>query len=189
MDLHFITSNCGKIQCLYDALLGVDINVLSKNLNITEIQSDSFREVSRYKAIQAYEMLKVPLVVEDGGICLHRWNGKPGVFTKYVIQDLNLIFKLLEGEKNKRASLVSVASYVDAEGKITQFCNHTDVDISETISDKKSDFAWSPLWKIAIIKELNKPLVELNSEELQRFYRSGLGDFAKWIREQQRTRN
>lgn len=188
MDLHFITSNRGKIEYLYNALLGVDINILSRNLNITEIQSDSFEEVSKDKAIKAFNILKKPLVVEDGGICLNVCNGLPGVFTKYVIKRLGIegILKLLEG-KDRKACLVSVATYVDNNGDIKQFSNKTNIEISETISTVESPVAWSSLWRIANIKKLNKPLVELNSEELKQFYRSGLGDFANWLR-QQRTK-
>ena len=67
--INFITSNKGKIKSLENSLRlnNLEVHVNAQNLDIMEPQFDTVQEVSKFKALKAFEMLKEPVLVEDGG--------------------------------------------------------------------------------------------------------------------------
>ena len=84
MKINFITSNQGKVKSLENSLKSnnIDVLVCAQNLDIMEPQFDTVQEVSKYKALKAFEILKEPVLVEDGGFSVFELNGFPGVYTK-----------------------------------------------------------------------------------------------------------
>lgn len=59
--IYLVTGNSGKVASLQRKLEKYDIKF--------EIQSDDLEEVSMNKAMQAFEILKKPLVVDDSVFC------------------------------------------------------------------------------------------------------------------------
>ena len=111
--LNFITTNQGKIRSLQGALDGYDVEVRVQKLDLTEPQYDTVKEVSAFKARQAFERLREPVLVEDGGFVIEALNGFPGVYTKFALKTIGAagILKLLAGESNRRARFIGCASY------------------------------------------------------------------------------
>ncbi|HSQ97699.1 MAG TPA: non-canonical purine NTP pyrophosphatase, partial [Rickettsiales bacterium] len=65
MEIYFITSNKGKISSLEKVLASnglSDIKVISQKLDLVEPQASSVKEVSKSKALQAYSILKKPIL-------------------------------------------------------------------------------------------------------------------------------
>ena len=58
--INFITSNQGKIKSLENSLKlkDIDVCVCAQNLDIMEPQFDTVHEVSKFKALKAFEILK-----------------------------------------------------------------------------------------------------------------------------------
>lgn len=186
--INFITSNQGKVNSLKNSLKlnGMEIEVCSQNLDIMEPQFDTVQEVSKYKALKAFEILKEPVLVEDGGFCVFALKGFPGVYTKYVLKTLGAdgILKLMQGIEERTAKFISVATFVDNDGKVFQFEREGgEFEISKEKIDIQSPFAWSELWKIIYLKEYNKNLCELSESEVSEYYgRTGSnGSIQKFI--------
>lgn len=189
--INFITSNQGKIKSLEQSLKlrNADALVNAQNLDIVEPQFDTVQEVSKFKALKAFEILKEPVLVEDGGFSVFALKGFPGVYTKYVLKTLGAdgILKLMQGVENRAAKFVSVASFVNEKGELVQFEREGgEFDISKEKVDIQSPFAWSELWKIIYLKEYNKNLCELSEQEVADFYtRAGtngsIQKFVKWF--------
>lgn len=192
MQIYFVTSNSGKVSTLqkgFEIFGRSDIEIIQKNLDIIEPQLDSFAEVSKYKAKQAFDILQSPLVVEDGGLSIEALNGFPGVYSKYVIDAIGVegILKLLAGEKNRVATFTSFTTFVDENGSIYQFeRDRIEYKITEDAKSINSPFAWSELWKIIYVEPFGKTLCELTEQELENFYQNSykgdsLQKFIHWF--------
>ncbi len=190
--INFITSNKVKVKSLENSLKSkniTDIKVHAQDLDIMEPQFDTVQEVSRFKALKAFEILKEPVLVEDGGLFIFALNGFPGVYTKYVLKTLGAdgILKLMQGVEDRRAKFMSVATFVNEKGDVFQFEREGgEVAISQEKVNIQSPFAWSELWKIIYLEKYNKVLCELTKEELTDHYESGrvngsLQKFVNWF--------
>ena len=173
--INFITSNQGKIKSLENSLKlkDVDACVCARNLDIMEPQFDTVHEVSKFKALKAFEILKEPLLVEDGGFSVFELKGFPGVYTKYILKTLGAdgILKLMHDIENRTAKFISVATFINEDGDIFQFEREGgEFEISKEKVDIQSPFAWSELWKIIYLKEYNKNLCELSEQEVYEYY-------------------
>ena len=173
--INFITSNQGKVKSLENSLKSnnIDVLVCAQNLDITEPQFDTVHEVSKFKALKAFETLKEPVLVEDGGFSVFELKGFPGVYTKYVLKTLGAdgILKLMNGIENRTAKFISVATFINKDGNIFQFEREGgEFEISKEKVDIQSPFAWSELWKIIYLKEYNKNLCELSEQEVAEYY-------------------
>ena len=173
--INFITSNQGKIKSLENSLKlkDVDVFVCARNLDIMEPQFDTVHEVSKFKALKAFEILKEPLLVEDGGFSVFELKGFPGVYTKYILKTLGAdgILKLMHDIKNRTAKFISVATFINEDGDVFQFEREGgEFEISKEKVDIQSPFAWSELWKIIYLKEYNKNLCELSEQEVYGYY-------------------
>jgi XTP/dITP diphosphohydrolase len=173
--INFITSNQGKVKSLENSLKlnNIDVLVCAQNLDIMEPQFDTVHEVSKFKALKAFEVLKEPVLVEDGGFSVFELKGFPGVYTKYVLKTLGAdgILKLMSGIENRTAKFIGVATFINKDGDIFQFEREGgEFEISKEKVDIQSPFAWSELWKIIYLKEYNKNLCELSEQEVSEYY-------------------
>lgn len=75
----FATSNKNKIKEFQD-ILGIEIE--SIGLDLDEIQAHEVEEVCQNKAIQAFNKIGKPVLVEDTGFYLEEFNGFPGALIK-----------------------------------------------------------------------------------------------------------
>ena len=194
--INFITSNKGKVKSLEQSLKlnNINVSVNAQNLDIIEPQFDTVQEVSKFKAMKAFETLKEPVLVEDGGFSVFELKGFPGVYTKYALKTLGAdgILKLMLGVENRAAKFVSIATFVNENGEVFQFEREGgEFEISKEKVDIQSPFAWSELWKIIYLKEYNKNLCELSEQEVSEYYsRAGtngsIQKFVKWYAEEYR---
>lgn len=188
--INFITSNKGKITSLENTLKlhNIEALVVSQNLDIMEPQFDSVQEVSKFKALKAFDIVKEPVLVEDGGFSVKALNGFPGVYTKYVLKTLGAdgILKLMNGIQDRTAKFISVATFINSDGEVFQFEREgEEFEISEKKIDIQSPFACSELWKIIYLKEFDKNLCELSEKEVSEYYRrlgacGSIQKFVKW---------
>ena len=188
--INFITSNKGKVKSLEQSLKlnNINVSVNAQNLDIIEPQFDTVQEVSKFKAMKAFETLKEPVLVEDGGFSVFELKGFPGIYTKYALKTLGAdgILKLMHGIENRSAKFVSVATFVNENGEVFQFEREGgEFEISKEKVDIQSPFAWSELWKIIYLKEYGKNLCELAEQEVSEYYsRTGtngsIQKFVKW---------
>ncbi|OPZ79114.1 MAG: Non-canonical purine NTP pyrophosphatase [Alphaproteobacteria bacterium ADurb.Bin438] len=189
MELNFITTNDAKVKWLKSEFnfLKFDIEIKSPFVKIIEPQADDFNEVSISKAKQAYDAIKKPVIVEDGGFCIPSLDGFPGVYTKYINQTIGNkgLLKLIDDKNDRNAYFTTVASFVDGD-LIKTFERRIEGTITLKESDELSKFAWSNLWKIFIPNGYNKTLSEMSEQEIHEYQnssknkQSSLSLFAKW---------
>lgn len=192
MEIKFITSNSGKaktLQSYFNQLGRDDVIITPINLDIVEPQASSVDEVSLSKAKKAYEILKAPVLVEDGGFSIGTLKGFPGVYTKYILQTIGPegILKLMNGVEDRFAKFISTATFIDESGNVQQFHRKGgEVSIAKNVSSVKSPWAWSDLWKIIYIESVGKTMSEMSEEEVNQYYSKGkaegsLNIFANWF--------
>lgn len=112
--LVFVTTNTGKFQEVKQWLEKWDSNIQLEHasLDIPEYQSLDVHEVALGKAQQAWRCLKKPLLIDDGGIYLEKYNNFPGTLSKYVYQGIGFdgIWKLAQDDP--RAYFLSCLVYI-----------------------------------------------------------------------------
>lgn len=109
----FITWNQKKVDYL-SAYLGIE--VLHKKIDLDEIQSLDLMEIVEHKVRQAYEIAKVPVLVEDTSLMFVALGKLPWPFIKFFVQELwhEWICRLLDG-KNRNAVAQSMFGYYDGK--------------------------------------------------------------------------
>jgi non-canonical purine NTP pyrophosphatase (RdgB/HAM1 family) len=83
----------------------------TKDVDVHEIQSLSFEEVARDKALRAAEILGVPVLVEDSGLAMAAWGGFPGPLTKWLTMRSvgnDGLAQMLDPFGDRRATAVAV---------------------------------------------------------------------------------
>ncbi len=103
--VYFITSNEGKLKEAKAKLLGVDIEVVQKNLGYPEIQANALEDVAYFGVKHIQEKFNHPFILEDAGLFIDSLDGFPGVYSAYVFYTVGCsgILKLLDGvDTNKR---------------------------------------------------------------------------------------
>jgi len=111
----YVTNNPHKARESSSILreLGVEVEVVQAS--IPEIQSDDIVEIAKFRAREAYKLLKRPVIVEDAGLFIDALNGFPGPYSSYVFKTIGIngVLKLMRGEKRRTATFKSVAVFYD----------------------------------------------------------------------------
>ena len=114
-ELSFATSNENKFQEAERILsnLGVQINFFKTILE--EMQSDSLSDIAQQKAIDAYNRIQKPVIIEDDGLFIDSLNGFPGPYSSYVYDTIGNkgIMNLLGNSEVRDAKFVSIIAYCD----------------------------------------------------------------------------
>jgi XTP/dITP diphosphohydrolase len=102
--LYFATGNSGKFEEVKNYLEAYEpsIELLQYSEDIEEIQSLDQKKVAIDKAKKVWQRLKKPVLVDDSGIYLTKYNNFPGTLTKYVYQGIGFlgIQSLIDNENN-----------------------------------------------------------------------------------------
>lgn len=111
-NLIFVTGNKNKAKEAQEIL---KVPVSAFELELNEIQHLDVEVVVRQKALDAYNIIQQPLIVDDAGVYVDAWKGFPGAFVKYIDQTcgLEVINKWLENEENKCVTVVAAVGYHD----------------------------------------------------------------------------
>lgn len=172
----FATSNKGKALWLESQLQArglTDWSVEAQKLDLIEIQSDDLAAISLSKARQAYEILKRPVLVMDGGFFIKELNGFPGPYATYFIEKLGAekIAKLASILDDKSCYFKNVATYMDGPDRYVQFSDDTGdiLTLTDQVWPHDNPKQLSVLWKVVAPSEIgyNTPLAGLGDDEIQ----------------------
>src|SRR5690242_7385651 len=90
--LYFVTTNAGKFEEVKKWINELDpsIDLIQVSLDIPEHQSLDVHKVALAKAIDAWNLVKKPLLIDDGGIYLEKYNKFPGTLSKFVADGIGI---------------------------------------------------------------------------------------------------
>ena len=125
----FATNNEGKLRELKE-IFG-DKNIISLkeigvNIDVVEDQN-SFYGNARKKAIEVFNLVKVPVIADDSGLCINALNGFPGVMTHRFLganktdKEINdALIKMCSNLKDRSAKVVCCLVYYDGVNEVVE---------------------------------------------------------------------
>ena len=114
----YVTSNPGKFaeaeHYIKRCVPGITLERV--DLDIPEIQSLDVAAIATAKARYAWDKIRRPLFIDDGGIYFNRWNQFPGALSKFVAQSLGVdgISRLID--EGDTGYFLLYLAYVDEQG-------------------------------------------------------------------------
>lgn len=158
-EILFITGNNKKAEEVR-AITG--LNVVAKNLDISEIQSLSVEDVAKAKALSAFQITGCPIIVDDTGMSIDALNGLPGALVVWFLDILKPegILKLLTNESNRKASVSTCIAYADKTG-VFAFTGIIYGEISGSLKGENG-FGYDPIF---IPDGYSKTYAEMTSDE------------------------
>ena len=163
MDVTLITGNKGKAE-YFEKLMGMKINHI--DVDVEEIQSLDLEEIIKHKVMQAYNIVKKPVVVEDVSLEFKAFGRLPGTFIKFFLKELPMqeICDLLNN-KSREATARCIIGYYDGKN-IEMFKGELSGSIA--ISPKgERGYGWD---KIFIPDGYNITRAEMNEEDDKKTY-------------------
>ena len=113
--LKFVTGNTEKVREA-SKILDCHLEQVS-NLIIHELQTHDISKIVEYKAKQAYEQLKCPVLVEDSGLIFKAWNVLPGALVKWfeISVGCDGLLRMLKGFENREAIAICMTAIFDGK--------------------------------------------------------------------------
>ncbi len=118
MEIFYVTGNNYKFQKAKRCADELNIDLVQKALEIKEVQSDSIEKIAKFKAQQAFNTLKKPLVVSDSGWNIPALNGFPGPYMHYINDWFNSddFLNLMKDKEDRRIILKHVICAASEKG-------------------------------------------------------------------------
>lgn len=152
-EITFITGNSAKVHHAQEALNKFGIRVLQKKLSLIEPREPDPAKVVVEKALQAFEQLHQPLIVEDSGIFIRALNGFPQGFIHYAEETLGMenILKMMDGVEDRYAEFRQSLAYI--EPGMTAPIVFSYIDGGYSIADK----LWGPKYDCGEFDKILNP--------------------------------
>lgn len=111
----FVTGNTEKFKEVQRWLKELDPSIILEQakVDLPEIQSLDVQKVALSKAKEAWNLFKKPLLIDDGGIYLEKYNKFPGTLSKYVFEGIGLEGVWLLAKEDPRTYFLCCLVYVD----------------------------------------------------------------------------
>ena len=175
----FATSNNGKFGWLASELDAAGLSHIKaeqQKIDLTEIQSMDIAAISLFKARQAYDFFKSPVVVHDGGFYIEGLNGFPGAYTRDMIDTIGAetMAKIISVLDSKNCHFKNVATLIYGENDYRQFFDTTgDIfTLTSALWPHGHPKQWSELWRVMVpsLFGYTKPLAGLSDAELEDYF-------------------
>lgn len=154
-----ITGNQNKAEEIA-SITGLEVE--TKKLELPEIQSLSVEEVAKKKAMDAYKIVRQPVIVDDTGMSIEALNSLPGALVFFFLASLGTqgILDIMRNKKNRKASVSTCIAYADNEG-VKTFVGTVFGVISKEIKGE-SGFGYDPIF---IPEGYDKTYAEMSADE------------------------
>jgi len=181
--LFFVSSNENKFQEAERILsnLGVQINFYKTILE--EIQSNDLNDIAEKKAINAYDLIQKPVIIEDDGLFINSLNGFPGPYSSYVYDTIGNkgIMNLLENSQVRDANFVSIIAYCDNDYGVKLFESSIPGKISSVI--EKGGWGYDPIF---IPDGESKTYANVSDKDKFSHRSASLKKFSNWFLDKQK---
>ena len=182
-ELLFVSSNENKFQEAERILsnLGVQINLFKTTLE--EIQSNNLNDIAEQKAINAYDLIQKPVIIEDDGLFIDSLNGFPGPYSSYVYDTIgnNGIMNLLENSQVRDAKFVSIIAYCSDVNDVKLFESSIPGKISSAI--EKGGWGYDPIF---IPNGESKTYANVSDKDKFSHRSAALTKFSNWFLDRQK---
>lgn len=184
-EIIFVTHNKGKIASASRQLEGVDFKIFEYDLE--EPRSDDIKYISKYKVMEAYNLVNKPCISLDCGFFIDELDGFPRAFVNFILDTIGIdgILKLMENKENRSCRFTECLSYYDGS-KLHQFMGKHEGVLSTTVLGNDTEKKWSDLWYIFKPFGYNKTLAEMSEEERKSRVKyedvDAMREFAKWYK-------
>ena len=182
-ELFFASSNEHKFQEAERILanLGMQINLFKTTLE--EIQSNNLNDIAEKKAINAYDLIQKPVIIEDDGLFINTLNGFPGPYSSYVYDTIGNkgIMDLLENSKVRDAKFVSIIAYCDSDCDVKLFESSIPGKISSII--EKGGWGYDPIF---IPDGESKTYANVSDKDKFSHRAAALTKFSNWFLDKQK---
>ena len=132
MDIIIATNNAHKVEEFKRLLTPLGYRVYSlkdKEIQVEiEENGSTFAENAMIKAQTIYDMVHLPVIADDSGICVDALDGRPGIYSARYggegLDDHGRNLKLLEelgGVTDRTGRFVCSIAYIDAKGEKHSF--------------------------------------------------------------------
>lgn len=114
MDFVFVTGSLPKVK---EAEQILKKPVKHHSLDLVEIQAVKCDEVVEAKARAAFDILKVPVVIEDTGLRICTWGHLPGALTRWFVEEVGCdgICRMLKNFEDRSAIAETVLGFYDGK--------------------------------------------------------------------------
>ena len=163
----FATNNEGKLRELKE-IFG-DKNIISLkeigvNIDVVEDQN-SFYGNARKKAIEVFNLVKIPVIADDSGLCINALNDFPGVMTHRFLgtnktdKEINdTLIKACSNLKDRSAKVVCCLVYYDGVNEVVET---GEINGNITLEARGiNGFGFDPIFEL----DDGKTLAELDSD-------------------------
>ena len=182
-ELFFASSNEHKFQEAERILanLGMQINLFKTTLE--EIQSNNLNDIAEKKAINAYDLIQKPVIIEDDGLFINTLNGFPGPYSSYVYDTIGNkgIMNLLENSEVRDAKFVSIIAYCDSDCDVKLFESSIPGKISSII--EKGGWGYDPIF---IPDGESKTYANVSDKDKFSHRSAALTKFSNWFLDKQK---
>ena len=182
-ELFFASSNEHKFQEAERILanLGMQINLFKTTLE--EIQSNNLNDIAEKKAINAYDLIQKPVIIEDDGLFIKTLNGFPGPYSSYVYDTIgnNGIMNLLENSQVRDAKFVSIIAYCSDVNDVKLFESSIPGKISSAI--EKGGWGYDPIF---IPNGESKTYANVSDKDKFSHRAAALKKFSNWFLDKQK---
>lgn len=164
MKIYFVTANETKLAESNDRLerflervhtqsqMHIDIDICPFKKHLDELLALDIQEIVRKKALEAYRAVRLPCVVEHGGLCMDAWRtsgektgllGGIGQIVWDAVGDRMCHF--LRKEDDRGAEAQSVIGYCDGK-RIRTFFGTTRGEVTDQSRGDRG-FRWDPIFR------------------------------------------
>ncbi len=178
----FVTGNPHKVREAVKIMAPLGIKIVQNDCGYPELQEDAIEDIASFGARWAANKLNSEVIVDDSGIFIDALSGFPGPYSAYVARTLGneRILKLLDSEKDRRASFKCVIGYCRPDGEPMVFSGEVRGEISRGIRGK-SGFGYDPIFEVNGVTFGEMSDMEKNS--ISHRHRA-LVTFARWFKEE-----
>ena len=148
----FVTGNKKKLEEV-TAILGGTVNLVSKKLDLPELQGEPIFVAREKCKLAVAEIPGGRVIIEDTSLCFNALNGLPGPYIKWFSDSCGHegLNKMLDGFMDRTAYAQTIVAYCDGdEDNIEIFVGRTNGEIVEARAregENENAFGWDPIFQ------------------------------------------
>lgn len=167
MQIHFATTNKGKVESLKADIAPFEIEIVHAPMELPEPRIEDLHGIARVKVEYAYSQLKQPCCAIDAGFFIPSQKGFPKTYVNFALSTIDIegILKLVEGT-DRLCEYQNCLAYLD--GTLSEplfFDSVVQGTIAEAPRGEMKPYCWSRLFQIVIPEGETKTQAEMNEKE------------------------